>query len=222
VDKTGAASYQSDYVRIHTGCAVEIETSDQAAVSVKCAAFFGLNVTSAYTTMELQKDTGGGTWVKVDDFTYDDASGIAVVMFTEQSGSKYRIYIVDRENALGYVQVGTGLVGSFYELSKWFKYGFSEDIDDTSKHQYSKQGHINVITGYFLDSKGVTYELLSADEGYLEALYRDVGKRYPFVFVRDSDDAINTVEYCIFTGKFSRRGQDAYTKEITLAWVGVA
>lgn len=220
-NRTGGASYQGDYVRIHTGCAVQVLSAGSTSISLKCAVVFGLNVTSAYTTMEFQKDTGGGTWVKVSDFTYSVTTGVAITMFASQSGSKYRIYIVDRENPLGYVQVGTCLFGDYYEISKWFQYGFSEDIDDTSKHQYSKQGYINVITGYFLDTKGVTYELMAADEGYLVAMYRDVGKRYPFVFVQDSTDAINTFQYCMFTAKLSRRGKDAYTKEITLAWVGV-
>jgi len=48
-----------------------------------------------------------------------------------------------------------------------------------------------------------------------------VGTRYPFVFVQDSDDVLNTLKYVMFAGKFSRRGKDAYTKEITLAWIGV-
>ena len=67
----------------------------------------------------------------------------------------------------------------------------------------------------------VEYEVMSADEVKLEDLYKSLGKVYPFVFVRDSADALNTMEYGIFNAKFGRREENDFFKTIVLAWESV-
>ena len=189
-------------------------------VSATCVVVLGMNVSSAYQSMKLQRDVTG-SWTDVATLTYDSTTGVAYAFFTSVSSDSWRVVVRDWENSDGYLEFGTAIIGDYYTISKWFQHGFSEDVEDTSTRNYSKQGYVNVVVGYFRDTVGVTYEVLETDEGYLEDMYRDVGTRYPFVFVRDSEDVLDTLSYVMFAGKFSRRGKDDYTKEITLAWVGV-
>ena len=219
-DKTGSASYNSDNKRIHSNVAIKIGCNGGAFISATFVVVLGLNVSSAYQVLKLQRDVTG-SWVDVATLSYDSVTGVAYAFFSSVSSDSWRIIIRDWENGDGYVEIGTVLLGDYYTISKWFQYGFSENIQDTSTQVFSKQGYINVVIGYFIEAYGVTYEVLAADEGYLEDMYKTVGNRYPFVFVRDSDDVLATLKYVIFSGRFSRRGKDAYTKDITLAWTGV-
>lgn len=218
-DKTGSTGYIADYVRIHSECGIEIQHEGDTAVAITGCAVMGLNLTSSYQMFKLQRWTGSA-WADITGgaFEYDFDRKMAVAMFSSVSQTKERILIRDWTNADYYVQIGAVVCGAYEEISTWFDYGFSDDIEDTSTHQYSKQGYINVVTGFFKDLKGVSYQVMSADEQKLEDIYRECGKRYPLVFVQDSDDPENTMEYIMFRGKFGRKGQDAYTKEITLAW----
>jgi hypothetical protein len=218
-NKTGSAGYTGDYVRIHSECGIEIANVNSTAFGITGCALVGLNLTSSYQIFKLQRWTGSA-WADVTGggFDYDSSRGCAIAMFNSVSQTKERILIRDWANSDYYVQIGGLICGDYEELSTWFDYGFSENIEDTSSHQYSKQGYLNVVTGFFKNLKGVTYNVMSADEAKLETVYEECGKRYPFVFVQDSDDPENTMEYCIFSGRLSRRGKDAYTKEITLAW----
>lgn len=219
-DKSGSNAYNSDYARIHNIVAVEFQNAGGAAIGSTVCALVGLSLTSSYQIFKLQR-WSGSAWIDVANFDYDDTTGKAIVSYSYVSSIKYRVVIRDWDNADGYVDIGSGILGDYKELSTRYKYGFSEDIDDTTTHKFSKQGFINVITGFFVDSTGVTYEVLAADETKLVDLYRDIGKRYPFVFVRDADDELNSMSYNIMVAKLSRRGQDAYTKEITFAWIGL-
>lgn len=219
-DKTGASAYNSDNVRIHSGVSVEFENS--AAITSWGMAVMGLNLSSTYQIFRAERWTGSA-WEIIDDIEHDATNQRGILFFaTQKSGTKYRVAIRDWENAQRFSQVGTIVWGDYKEISTWYEYGYSEDIEDTSQHQYSKDGYINVISGYFLESMGVSYNVMSTDEDKLVDLYRTIGKRYPFVFVQDSDDPENTMQYAMMTGKLSRRGEDAYTKNISLAWVGVS
>jgi len=219
-DKTGSAAYNSDNKRIHTEGGFVINCYGGAAVSATCVVVLGMNTSSAYQSMKLQRDVAG-TWTDVSTLTYDDVTGVAYAFFSTVSSTAWRVVVRDWENSDGYLEFGTAIVGDYYTISKWFQHGFSEDVEDTTTHSYSKQGYVNAVIGYFKEVQGVTYEVLATDEGYLNDMYLTVGTRYPFVFVQDSDDVLNTLKYVMFAGKFSRRGKDAYTKEITLAWIGV-
>lgn len=216
-DKSGTNAYQGDYVRIHNGFAVEFESSDQSAITCSSCAVFGLNLTSAYQLLQCDRWTGSA-WSKAADFEYDSTSGMAICSFTPQAGTKFRVFGRDWENASGYAQVGTVVCGEYKELSRGYEYGATFDIEESSVHKKSKKGYISVKVGYQTIVRVVEYCVMSEDEAKLEALYVDVGKVHPFVFVKNHADAINTMEFAIFRAKFGRREEDDFFKTINLAW----
>jgi len=213
---TGISSYTANFMRIHSAVAVEIESIGNLAVSTKACVVYGLNLTSSPESFKLQRYTT--SWVNVVDFEYDYANKRAICFFSEISDDKYRIYIEDRTNSEGYIQVGTILLGDYEEISRGYEYGATSDMDDTSEHMYSKKGYITVAVGFMKKRRAVVYEVLAADEQKLEDIYNLVGKEFPFVFVADSDQAKETMEYAIFKDRFSRRIQDSQFKRIALIW----
>lgn len=185
------------------------------SVSIEGVALWGLNLTSSYQTLKLQKWTG--SWVDVGDFEYDAPNGRGILFFTPVSHIKYRVVMADT-NVASFVQMGAAQLGDYEEISRGWEYGATYDIEDTSEHLYSKKGYLNVSVGYQSFMRGVTYVVLSADEGKLDTVFRTVGKQRPFVFVKDASDAKNTMEYCIFKDKFSRRHDDTLFSSVSLVW----
>lgn len=217
-DKTGAAAYTSDNIRIHNYAAVVLESGDTSARTVTSVALIGLNVTSTYQVMKLQRWTGSA-WEDKGNFSYDYTTGMAIVFVSSSSSVKWRILIRDWQNSAGYIQFGHIIPGYYEELSRGYEYGATNDIEDTSQHQFSKTGHVNVIVGYQTKVRAVEYDLMETDREKIRSIYEVVGKRHPFVFVQDSDDAINTMSYCMFIAKFGDREEDSFFDTITLSWM---
>lgn len=213
---TGLSSYTADYVRIHSAAAVVIDSLDTASIATKSCAVYGLNLTATPQVFKLQRYTG--SWVDVATFDFDYTNQRAICFYTQVSDDKYRIYIEDRTNPSFYIQVGTILLGDYEEISRGYEYGASVDVEDTSEHMYSKKGYITVAVGFKRKRRAVVYEVLAADEQKLENLYNLVGKEFPFVFVADSAQAKETMEYSIFKDRFGRRIEDSIFRRITLVW----
>lgn len=194
---------------------IEIVSPGSVAIATSACVLYGLNLTSSYTTLKLQKNVAG--WQDVADFEYDAVNGRAICFFTEITVVEYRVVIND-PNVASYVQLGVVMLGSYEELSRGYEYGASSDIEDTSDHMYSKKGYITVAVGYKKKRRAVLYEVLEEDEQKLESIYNLVGKEHPFVFISNSDQALSTMEYSIFKERFSRRVENSLFRRITLVW----
>jgi len=194
---------------------IDVESKGSVDVPVSGCALYGLNLTASYTTLKLQKFTT--IWVDVADFEYDDVNGRAIAFFTETSEHKYRIVMND-PNVSSYVQLGVIVLGGAKELSRGYEYGASSDLDDSSEHRYSKDGHLSVAVGREIKAQAVTYEVMVADEAKLETVYKAAGRRYPLVFVEDSSQRKETMRYIIFQGRFGRKIPGYLFKIITLSW----
>lgn len=195
---------------------IDIESAGAVNVLTRACALYGLNLTASYTTLKLQKYVAG--WVDIGDFEYDADNGRAIITFSQVSVSKYRV-VMDDPNVSSYVQLGVVLLGDYKWISRGYEYGASHDLDDSSGHLYSKDGHLNVREGREIETQAVTYEVLSDDEANLEAVYKAVGKKNPLVFIGDSVQKKETMRYIIFEGKFGRRIPGYLFKTITLVWL---
>lgn len=195
---------------------IDIESKGSVDVTVSGCALYGLNLTSSYTTLKLQKYVIG--WVDVADFDYDAVNGRAIVFFVQASEHKYRI-VMDDPNVASYVQLGAIVLGGAVELSRGYEYGATSDLDDSSQHRYSKDGHLSVAVGRNIKVQAVTYEVMVADEALLETVYLAAGRRYPLVFVEDHSQGKETMKYIIFQARFGRRIPGYLFKTITLSWV---
>lgn len=194
---------------------VLIEITVPTAVSISCAAFFGLNLTASYETCKLQRYSSG--WVDVANLTYSVTKSQAVATFTPVSTDRIRIVLKDTTNS-GLIQLGTAIIGTYVELDHRFEHGASKDKDDIVATRYSKKGNISIVSGYQTSFYGVTYEVLSADEIKLEEVWDACGKRFPFAFIEDSNSQVSSMLYSRFVEKFGRSLTDDYYRTITLVW----
>jgi len=195
---------------------IEIESEGSVVIATTGCALYGLNLTGSYTTLKLQMYTT--QWVDVANFDYDSSNGRAIVSYAEVSASKYRI-VMDDPTVASYVQLGVIVLGSSIQLSRGYEYGATNDLDDTSAHIYSKDGHLNVMQGREVEAKTVTYEVMLGDESRLERVYRKTRKRFPLVFVEDHTQAKETMRYIIFEGRYGRRIPGNLFKTISLSWL---
>lgn len=194
---------------------VLIEITLPAAVSITCAAFFGLNLTASYETCKLQRYSSG--WVDVANLSYSLAKHQAVATFASVSTDRVRIVLKDTTNT-DLIQLGTAIIGKYVELDHTFEHGATKDKDDIIETRYSKKGNVSIVSGYQVSVVGVTYEVLAADEVKLEEVWDACGKSYPFAFIEDSNNQVSTMLYSRFIEKFSRELTDDYYRTITLMW----
>lgn len=185
------------------------------SISTEACTLWGLNLTSSYQTLKLQKWTG--SWVDIGNFEYNATKGCAVIFYEAVSSVKYRVVMADT-NVESYVQLGAAHLGEYEEISRGWEYGASYDVEDTAEQAYSKAGYISTASGYQRYVRGVTYVVLQADEAKLEKLYNQVGKEHTFSLVLDSDDPENTMEYCIFLETFKRKQPENLFTEVSLVW----
>lgn len=195
---------------------IDMESKGSVNVLTRACALYGLNLTSSYTTLKLQKYVSG--WVDIGNFEYDADNGRAIITYSQVSVSKYRVVMND-PNVPSYVQLGVALLGDYECISRGYEYGATHDLDDSSGHLYSKDGHLSVREGREIEAQAVTYEVLSDDEERLETVYRAVRKKNPLVFVGDSTQKKQTMKYIIFEGRFGHGIPGHLFKRITLTWL---
>jgi len=214
-DDTGQSSYVADSIRIHNLVAPRFTLS--SAVSSTCCVVFGLNLTSSYQILQLERYTGSA-WSSIGNFLYDSSKGKAIVFYDSVSSDKYRITIRDWENPDGYVEVGTILLGDYIRLSKLYDYGYTGTVEDMSTKEYSKEGYVSITTQYLRKSKAVSYELLKSDFNLLMSLYDTVGGHLPIGLVEDDDNILDSLSYVLLDRRLRYRGVDAYFTEVDLSW----
>lgn len=192
-DDTGLSSKTADDVRIHTSeyLLVTLTTAQQ----IKQWFLAGLNLTSA-ATLKVESHTAD-SWSAPDythTFTYGTdwfSDGRAVKFETSSPPTKayHRIYIVDRENSAGYVQVGIEAVYAYFELSRNVKWG--GQVSWRTSESFSESDYGN-SAGVIRSRRWVgTYEIQainSTDFDNLDALIAAVGTVHPFVVSFDADN----------------------------------
>ena len=219
-DDTGSNSYVADYMRIHNRAGFEIDSWDASSVSTDFCALFGLNLTASYQTLKLQRYSGGG-FVDVGDFTYNASDGSAIIFYEEVSATKYRVVAQDWTNPDLYAEFGVPILGRYQEISRGYEYGASITDDDTSEKSYSKGGYLNIIMGYNTRVQAVSYEVMAADVAKFQLVWSYVMKRYPFVFVEDSDNPSTTMSYVIFRNGIEYQRMDEFFQRVTMVWEDV-
>ena len=196
---------------------IDITLDGVTSVQTSGCALYGLNLTSSYQTLKLQKWTG--SWVDIGNFEYDAVKGRAVISYTAISHIKYRVVMADT-NVASYVQCGFALLGLRKALSRGFDYGAKDEYIDTSRHAFSKAGYLTVQTGYETRIRTLSYDLMSNDEANLQAVWNAVKKRNAFAFYENytSDtQRLATMQLMIMVKGIPWNQENDYFKALTIA-----
>jgi hypothetical protein len=216
-DDTGTNTYAADYIRSHNYGGFQIDSWDGSSIETTGCVLLGLNLTSSYQILSLER-WYSSAWEEIGDFTYNDDDGTACLFYTAKSATKYRVVARDWTNPDFYLEFGVPILGKYEELSRGYEYGAAISMDDTSEKAYSKHGYLNIIVGFERVAEAVEYDVMSTDEGKLDTLWDNVMERYPFVFIRDSTNPSTTMSYVILRSPMEKTQVDEYFKKITMAW----
>lgn len=215
-DDTGTNTYMSDYIRSHNYGGFEIDSWDGSSVETYGCFLIGMNLTSGYQILKLQR-WYGGAWEDIGDFTAG-TYGRAYIFYSAKSATKYRVVARDWTNPDKYLEFGVVILGNYVDLSRGYEYGATLTHDDTSERAYSKHGYLNIIMGFEQVVQAVQYELMSADVAKLDTLWDNVMKRYPFVFMGNSDSPCSDMTYAILRSPIEKVVLDDYFKKVTMVW----
>lgn len=210
-DDTGAAFYIADDLRIHTaefhlwdlgipsnpkGFAAISQRNKPLKISPTAVIKLQGNSTSNFATPEFEQTVPFFDYI----LTLERLTGL------HTSGLRYwRLYIEDKSNPYGYVELGEIFLGDYTALARGCPvYPLTSSLEDSSQVIKSEGGQ----TYSSRNSKGQKIQLnwsglTKGDLEYLESIFQDYGFHKPLFVSYDSGDIFSTngetwVRYCRF------------------------
>jgi hypothetical protein len=230
-DQTGALNYLADELRIHTSEWLKwdfgISTNPQAFVLIGAR-----NEPIKITPSSVLKLQGNETdvWTSPSyetTLTYHDQ---AITKFSTSglhtSALRYwRLSIVDRDNPLGYEQIGSAFLGNYYETTRG-KPSFPLNFlpIDRSETVFSEGGQTFSDIREKSEGLSVQYRLLTKQEREeLNSIFDKFGTAVPFFIALDNDETFSTdanvmVRYVKFAEpiKFTLETPNNFSADVSL------
>jgi len=196
-DDTGAANYTADSIRIHSEERISVDFG--SAKDVYGVIIRGHNL-SAQATAKAEFSTNN--WSSVAEsisFTVQD--DIMVLEWDTAKNYRYvRVWMRDREKAIGYVAIGVVFVGGqFQPVENFLDEGEIERVDPSELHstEHGQESSIQIehfdIWPYTFRVKGTT------EKGYFDALWNALGTSKPFFICEDPASPLTTTRYVSLT-----------------------
>lgn len=215
-DDTGALTYTADNIRIHTSEYIEWDLGASSNPDVFVAIgkrSTGVNV-SPTATLTLEGNTTN-TWTSPQysqSITFDENALVTLKTATDDglhtSALRYwRLTIVDKANANGFVEIAGLYLGEYYSPSTGrAQFPFSADTIDYSKLSRTDKGSVYATRNERVEAFGINWRFLTTTEKEIfDAIYKDVGQSKPFFVIPDSETAFSSdvnylTKYCRFDG----------------------
>ncbi len=193
VDKTGAASYSSDYLTINSGewitfdMGVPVNPTDFALIGRRNESI----KISPTAVIKLQGSTTNA-WTSPEytsTLTYNDE----VILSTSATGFhtselRYWRVLVEDQNPNGYIEVGSLFIGESYEPTRGaVVFPFKSKLIDLSKTQRSEGGQTFSDVYEKTESFDIEWQALTTTEvEQLVTIFNDFGTAHPFFISFDS------------------------------------
>ncbi len=141
-DDSGALTYTSDNMRIHT---IEVITADLgSAIEIKGFGIKGHNFQND-AVLKLQANTTNSFVSPSFSVTIPITTDLIMGYFSSAQTYRYwRIYIEDIDNPDGYVKIGRPFLGSYFSPVIEARRDYNEEYEDNSKKLFSEGGQISV------------------------------------------------------------------------------
>lgn len=197
-DKTGAASYTADEIRIHSE---ERNTIDLGAVTdIYAIIIRGHNFQSTATVEAIFSSDAWSTIAESVAFTVQD--DILILEWDTPKEYRYVGYrIKDPDNSDLYVAVGVPFVGAHFQPTISFAAGGGIDRIDPSIVQSSEFGQESSIQIDHYDIPSYSFQVNKATEkAYFDAIFKAVGTSKPLFITEDPDSYLTTTKYVAING----------------------
>ena len=141
-DDTGALTYTSDNLRIHTS---EVLVADLgSAMEIKGFAIKNHNFQSG-AILKIQGHTSSSFASPSFSLTVTITDDLIMEYFSSAQTYRYwRIYIEDVTNPDGYIEIGRPFLGSYFSPVIEARRDYNEEYEDNSKKLFSEGGQISV------------------------------------------------------------------------------
>lgn len=195
-DFTGATTYTGPVAALHTeeGVVIDLNTAEEidtvaimfdslAGVKLSDSAliYVQASATNAWTT------PGYSQAVTIDN-TY---SCITLFLDTPQEYRFWRIKIVDPQNAYGYVELGTIVLGKYLSLARCPDNGFDLTWDDASKLSVNDYGNTYVDEYPQVKEMIFNFNILTYDQQkILQEAFRRLGNKKPIFVALDPSETL--------------------------------
>ncbi|RTL05231.1 hypothetical protein EKK58_08770 [Candidatus Dependentiae bacterium] len=166
---------------------IGIKLSDSAEIYIQASA------TNAWVTPGFEEQ------ITIDN-TFET---LQLFLETPEEWRFWRIKIVDPENAYGYVELGTVVIGKDVRLGRCADNGFTFSIDDLSKSQVTDYGNNYIDVYPSVKELSFAFNILTQEQqNILESVYYRVGLREPvFMSLDPMERVFDKDHYCIY-GRF--------------------
>lgn len=210
-DDTGAATYTSDTMVIHSS--EEIDFDLGAAAQYDSISILGHNLTaSAVVTVYGADDSAFSSNVVSDVLTHND-NNIFEFLAAARTKRYIRIKIVDVANPSGYIKICVALAGAYFEMGRYNGPLAADGPVDESEIEKSPGNVVfTVHEREMLTNRDYTFTgISSANAATIKLLLAEIGFRKGFWLCMDST-AANTNSYWIRLRETIPPAQEAYNR----------
>lgn len=204
-DYTGATTYTGPTAAWHTeeGLVIDLQSAEEidtfavlfdfrAGIKLSDAALIYIqgSATDSWTSPGYsQAVTIDNTW-----------PGITLFLDTPQEFRFWRVKVVDPQNAFGYVELGTVVLGKYLSLARCPDNGFDLTWDDGTKTQANDYGNTYADVYPQIKEMSFNFNILTYDQQkILEGIYRRLGNQKPvFVSLDPGEDMFDKDHFYIY------------------------
>jgi hypothetical protein len=183
-DDTGAATYTSDYRRIHYP-AEYIDLDQGSANQYNFVSLINHNISASAVITIYGADDSAFTSNVVSDVVTYNAGNIFGFLAAARTKRYLRIYIFDPTNTNAYVQIGSIFIGAYWEPATSFLVDYADGPEDASDIETSDDQVIYARKKTPLDTMVLPFRLTESDKATAKLFMRTVGLTSSFVVCWD-------------------------------------
>lgn len=208
-DYTGSTSYTGPISAWHTeeGVVIDLQSAEEIdTIAILFDSRIGIKLSDAAQVYVQASATNSWASPGFEQEVFIDNTWDVITLFlsTPEEYRFWRIKVVDPQNAYGYIELGTIVLGLDIDLGRCADNGFSINWDDLSKSQITDYGNVYVDVYPTLKELTFNFNILTEDQQIaLESSYRRVGAREPIFIALDTSETLFDKDHFWIYGRMS-------------------
>lgn len=215
-DFTAATTYTGPTAAWHTeeGVVIDLQSSEQIdTLAVLFDPRIGIKLSDAATIYLQGSATDAWTTPGYSQEIFIDNTWDIITLFltTPQEYRFWRIKVVDPQNAFGYVELGTIVLGKYIDLGRCVDNGFELTWDDGSKLTTNDYGNSYVDEHPIVKEVSFSYNILTYTQSKsLEDIFRRNGNRTPVLVALDTSETLFDKDHIVVFGRMQDKFKQSH------------